>query len=178
LRNYNTHWRIAQANWTISHGLEKDSRSVRFIVTKDELLAWSGWNAEARKYISHCTQSVDIYELFSSYREHVQSFYAWHRGAVLAEYNEVLCPYLKYKRLYEGISTKINWNMIISHLPLTLNPLQYLSQYLPPNAVEHVLSLPHRSKEQADAAIRLADMEDFCDDTLREKVYLLFGVAR
>ena len=48
LRNYNTHWRIAQANWKISHNFEVKSRQARFLVTKTELLAWNGWNAMAR----------------------------------------------------------------------------------------------------------------------------------
>lgn len=178
LRNYNTHWRIAQANWTISYGREENSRQVRFLVTKAELLAWSSWNAKAKGYIEGIAESIDIYEVFSIYRAHVQKFYAWHRGAVLRRYNATLRPYLEYKRLYEGISKKYNWNMVISHAPKTLNPLQYLSQYLPQHAVERVLSLPHQSKQQVDELIRLLDMDEFCDDSLRDKVYALFSAAK
>ena len=139
LRNYNTHWRIAQANWTTSHGREANSRQARFLVTKDELLAWSGWNAAAKDYIDRVTEVVD---------------------------------------LYEGISKKYNWNMVISHVPKMLNPLQFLSQYLPSHSVERVLALPHQSKQQADEVIRLLDMDEFCDDELRDKVYALFGSAK
>lgn len=178
LRNYNTHWRIAQTNWTISQGREENSRQVRFHVTKADLLAWSGWNARAKEYIEGAGEAIDVYEVFSLYRTHVQKFYAWHRGAVLKEYNALLRPYLEYKRLYEGIQKKYSWNMVISHLPKDLNPLQYLSQYLPPHAVERVLALPHQSKQQADEVIKLLAMEDFCDTPLREKVYALFGVAK
>jgi len=178
LRNYNTHWRIAQTNWTISKGREADSRRARFIVTKTELLAWDGWKGKAKDYINSFTNSIDVYEVFSTYRKHVQTFYAWHSGAVLCEYSDILRPYLEYKRLYEGINKKYAWNAVISHLPKTLNPLQYLSRYLPPHGVERVLSLPHQSKQQVDELIRLLDMEEFCDDTLRDKVYALFNVAK
>lgn len=177
LRNYNTHWRIAQTNWNISYGRE-NSRKARFLVTKAELLAWSGWNAKAKSYIEGVDDSIDVYEVLATYRTHVQKFYAWHRGAVLRQYNAVLRPYLEYKRLYEGISKKYNWNLLISHAPKTLNPLQYLAQYLPPQAVERVLALPHQSKQQVDEVIRLLDMDEFCDDALRDKVYALFGVAK
>lgn len=177
LRNYNIHWRIAQANWTISQGRESNSRHARFIVTKDELLAWGGWTAKAKDYIDSAEEAVDVYELFSTYRKHIQDFYTWHRGAVLTKYNAELRSYLEYKRLYEGISKKYNWNLVISHLPKTLNPLQYLSQYLPPHAVERVLAMPHQSKRQADELISLLDMDEFCDDVLRNKVYALFGVS-
>jgi hypothetical protein len=175
LRNYNTHWRIAQANWTISQGREANSRQVHFIVEKAELLAWSGWNTAAKGYIKDVTEYVDLYEVFFNYRAHAQKFYAWHRGAVLSQYNAMLRPYLEYKRIYEGISKKYNWNMIISHVPKSLNPLQYLSQYLPSHAVDRVLALPHQSKKQADEVIRLLDLDEFCDEALRDKVYALFG---
>jgi hypothetical protein len=178
LRNYNTHWRIAQANWIISLGREENSRKARFLVTKAELLTWNGWNAKAKDYIEGVTESIDIYEVFFIYRAHVQNFYAWHRGAALRHYHTALRPYLEYKRLYDGISKKCNWNMVISHVPKTLNPLQYLSQYLPPHAVERVLALPHQSRRQVDEIIRLLDMDEFCDDPLRDKVYALFGAAK
>lgn len=178
LRNYNTHWRIAQTDWTISRGREENSRQARFLVTKAELLAWGGWNAKAKDYIEGVAESVDVYEVFYIYRTHVQKFYTWHRGAVLREYNATLRPYLEYKRLYEGISKKYHWNLVISHLPKTLNPLQYLGQYLPQQAVERVLALPHQSKQQVDELIRLLDMDEFCDEALRDKVYALFGAAK
>lgn len=174
LRNYNTHWRIAQANWEIFHDFEVSSRQARFLVTKAELLAWNGWNAMAKGYIERNKEVVDIYEVFSIYRSNAQRFYAWHRGAVLSQYNAILRPYLEYKRLYDGICKKYNWNMVISHVPKTLNPLQYLSRYLPSHAVERVLTFPHKSKQQADEIIRLLDMDEFCDEALRDKVYALF----
>lgn len=177
-RNYNTHWRIAQANWIIAHGRETNSRQARFLVTKAELLAWGGWKANARSYIEGFAESIDVYDVFSTYRACVQKFYAWHRGAALRQYNAILRSYLEYKRLYDGISKMYNWNLLISHAPKTLNPLQYLAWYLPPQAVERVLSLPHQSKQQVDELIRLLDMDEFCDDALRDKAYALFGVTK
>lgn len=178
LRNYNTHWRIAQANWVISHDFDAKSRHARFLVTKAELLAWDSWNAMAKGYIEGIKEAVDIYEVFSTYRDNAQSFYSWHRGAVLSQYNAILRPYLEYKRLYEGINKKYHWNMVISHVPKTLNPLQYLSRYLPSHAVERVLALPHQSKQQVDEIIRLLDLDEFCDEALRNKAYALFGAEK
>jgi hypothetical protein len=176
LRNYNTHWRIAQTNWTISQSHEANSRQVRFLVTKAELLAWNGWNAGAKDFIDRMIEVVDVYEVFSTYRSHAQKFYAWHRGAVLREYSATLRPYLEYKRLCEGVSKKHQWHMVLSHVPKTLNPLQFLSQYLPAQSIERVLALPHQSKLQADEVIKLLDMDEFCDDELRKKVHALFEV--
>ncbi|CAB3817599.1 hypothetical protein LMG1861_00079 [Achromobacter piechaudii] len=132
----------------------------------------------AKGYIEGIKEAVDIYEVFSTYRDNAQSFYSWHRGAVLSQYNAILRPYLEYKRLYEGINKKYHWNMVISHVPKTLNPLQYLSRYLPSHAVERVLALPHQSKQQVDEIIRLLDLDEFCDEALRNKAYALFGAEK
>ena len=64
--------------------------------------------------------------------------------------------------------------MVISHVPKTLNPYQYLSQYLTTQQVERLLVYEHRSEEQVDALIRMLDMEEFCDESLRQKILLLF----
>lgn len=174
LRNYNTHWRIAEANWSITYDCLIKSRQARFLVTREQLLAWDRWNKKARGFIEGIEEAVDIYEIFSVYRANVQKFYAWHRGAVLSEYNAILRQYLEYKRLYLGLTKRSSWNIVISQVPKTLNPLQYLSQYLPPRAVERVLALPHKSKKQVDEILILLDMDEFCDKALRDKMYALF----
>lgn len=177
LRNYNTHWRIAQANWSIEHDFQRQNREARFTVTKPELLRWDGWTGKAGEYISSASEKVDIYDVFSGYRKHVQSFYTWHRGAVLDQYANILQPYLEYKRLYEGIQRRGNWNLIISHAPKSLNPYQYIDRYLPKNEVERLLAYEHRSEAQVDALIKMLGMEEFCDDELRCKVLAMFKRA-
>jgi hypothetical protein len=174
LRNYNTHWRIAQTHWVISHNFQSEGREARFRVTKPELLAWSGWTLPAREFIERADEAIDIYQLFSNYRRHVQSFYAWHKGRVLDHYADTIRQYLEYRRLYEGISKKYEWNLVISHAPKTLNPYQYVGRYLSKNQVARLLAYPHRSEEQVDALIRMLDMEEFCDEALRAKILTLF----
>lgn len=174
LRNYNAHWRIAQTNWVIQHDFRQHSREARFMVTKSELLGWDGWTAKAREYVATGSNTVDIYDLFSQYRKQVQSFYAWHRGAVLDEYTSILRPYLEYKRLYEGIQKRFHWNLLISHAPKALNPFQYIGRYLPIHQFERLLTQEHRSEAQVDALIKMLGMEEFCDEELRQKVLALF----
>lgn len=177
LRNYNTHWRIAQTHWIIRHDFRSNTREARFAVTKSELLLWEGWTAKASEYISAASDAIDVYAAFSTYRKHVQSFYAWHRGAVLDEYADALQRYLEYKRMYEGLQKKYSWNLVIGHAPKGLNPYQYIGQYLPRRQFERLLAYPHRSVEQVDALIQMLDMEEFCDEPLRQKVVELFRGA-
>lgn len=174
LRNYNTHWRAAQANWVIQTETKSKAFQARFNVTKGELLKWDGWSSGARQYIDRGSENIDVYELFAEYREHVHSFYAWHKGAVLDAYAEVLRPYFEYKRLYVGLQKKYTWNLIISHAPKTVNPYQYLDRYLPRHQLERLLAYEHRSDAQLTALIQMVGMEDFCDEAMYKKLAALF----
>lgn len=174
LRNYNTHWRVAEANWVIQTAAKSKTRQARFRITKSELLKWDGWTSSARQYIDCGSEEIDVYELFSEYRKHVQSFYAWHKGAVLDAYAGVLQPYFEYKRLYEGLQKKYTWNLIISHAPKTVNPYQYLDQHLPRHQLERLLAYEHRSDAQVKALLQMVGMEDFCDEAMYEKLAALF----
>lgn len=169
LRNYNTHWRIAEANWQISTDFTTKTRKFQFLITKDELLQWEKWTLQAKNFIAQTEVALDVYELFVNYRKQVHSFYAWHKAAVLDQYAETLRPYFEYKRLYEGFQKKSNWNLLLSIGPKTLNPYEFLSRYLSQMQLERLLAYEHRSEEQVDAVIRMLGMEDFCDDALRRK---------
>lgn len=173
-RNYNTHWRIAQTNWQITHDFQEKKREARFQVTKEELLAWSGWTSKAREFIDQSKDTMDVYELFAGYREYVEKFYAWHKGAVLDEYSGVVGTYLEHKRLYEGLSKKFEWNLVLTRARKDINPYQYIGRYLPKQKLKRLLAYQHRSEEQVEALIRMLDMEDFCDEDLRRKLFALF----
>jgi hypothetical protein len=173
-RNYNTHWRVAEANWNIHSDFQTGGRATRFIVSKPELLRWDGWCQEAKKYIAEAPGHIDVYDVFSGYRGHAQQFYSWHRGTVLSQYASTYQPYLEYKRLHEGLQKKYHWNMILSHAPKTLNPYEYLVRYLTKPQFETLLALEHRSADQVDALIQMLGMSDFCDASLREKALSLF----
>lgn len=174
LRNYNTHWRVAQANWVIQTEAQSKTREVRFRVTKCELQKWDKWSVNARQYIECVSDAIDVYELFSEYRKHVQSFYAWHKGAVLDGYAAFLQPYFEYKRLYEGLQKKYTWNLIISHAPKAINPYQYLDQYLSRHQLERLLAYEHRSEAQVEALLQMVGMKEFCDEPMYEKLLALF----
>ena len=68
--------------------------------------------------------------------------------------------------------------MVLSHAPQTLNPYEYLGQYLPKRQFETLLALEHRSADQVDALIEMLGMRDFCDAALRTKALLLFRGPR
>ncbi|WP_212625709.1 hypothetical protein [Pseudomonas sp. PP3] len=175
LRNFSSHWRIAEANWQINYDFQTGLRVASFRVSEEELLAWDGWSAKAKTYIKDASGSVDVFQIFAQYKKHVQEYYRWHKGALLDTYSSILRPYFEYTRIHEGLRQMLKWNMILSHFKPDMNPYQYLAQYLSSKQIELVLSYEHRSEQQVDALIKILDMEDFCDAQLRRKAMHAFG---
>ncbi|SQG10256.1 hypothetical protein [Stenotrophomonas maltophilia] len=177
-RNYNTHWRVAEANWRISKDLGTGAREARFVISTKELKRWSGWCRRANEYIARASDPLDVHRIFSEYRRSVHDFYSWHRGAVLDQYASVYQPYLEHRRLYDGLQKKYYWNMLISRRSESINPFAHLGRYLSKRQVERVLALEHRSAAQIDTIIEMMGMNEFCSPEFRAKVFALFRMGR
>ncbi|TWQ40880.1 hypothetical protein FQJ89_03620 [Xanthomonas vasicola] len=173
-RNYNTHWRVAEANWNIIHDFETRAREVRFFITQKELFRWTGWNTGAKEYIAKSSDPVDVRHIFSQYRKCVHRFYSWHWGEVLSRYAETYQPYLYYKRVLRGIRKKLLWNMLLTHAPKDANPYAYIGKYLSKEQIEKLLALQSRSEAQVDALIEMLDMHELCGPEMRAKAVSIF----
>lgn len=174
LRNYNSHWRIAEANWRIDYDFEKGSRVTRFVVIRDNLLAWGRWTSEARAFIESSDNYIDVGAALAEYAKQVKAFYEWHKGVVLINYAETLTRYFDYKRTHDGLNRRMSWNAILGHVPQGLNPFQYLARYLTTEQIEKIMSFELGSEAQIQALISTLDMEKFCDAQLMDKVRKLF----
>lgn len=177
LRNFSSHWRIAQANWIIRGDIKNGTRTASFVISKDELLEWEDWGSKAKKYIEEADGDIDIREIFTQYKKYVQQYYCWHKGALLDAYSSILQPFFEYKKLHKGLQQQLMWNMILSNFNPEMNPYQYLARYLSNNQIELILSYEHRSEQQVDALIKILNMEDFFDAQLRAKAMRVFGVS-
>lgn len=177
LRNFNTHWRIAEANWSINYDMENGTRTAHFQINKEDLLAWSSWTANAKKYIQDLDGSVDLYEILTAYKKQAQTYYAWHKGAVIDQNAQALQQYFEYTKIHEGLRQFQKWNMILSHVKIGTNPYQYLAKFLSPSQIEAVLSYPKHSELQVDALIRAVDIYQICDKNLKNKLMKVFSVS-
>ena len=177
LRNFSSHWRMAQANWVIKMNFENGTRVACFVVSKEELLEWGDWGSKAKKYIEEKQDDIDLYEVFTEYKKHVQQYYDWYKGALINVYSSILQPFFQYKKIHEGLNQKMMWNMILSNFRPEMNPYQYLARYLSSNQIELILSYNYRSEQQVNALIKMLNMEDFCDDQLKAKAMRVFGVS-
>ncbi|MCC8617671.1 hypothetical protein [Xanthomonas vesicatoria] len=174
LRNYNTHWRIAEANWMITHDFKRGVREASFVMEKKELLRWSDWNAGARAYLANAPETIDIRQVFSDYRRSVQHFYEWHRGEVISQYADSYQPYLEYKRIVSGIRKRILWNDVLSQSRVTSNPYVQLAKYIPKHQVENLLALDGRIDKQVESLMEMVCLQEFCDSDLRGKALAFF----
>jgi hypothetical protein len=177
LRNFNTHWRIAEANWLIKYEMKTGARTAHFQIDKKDLLAWSNWTADAKKYIQSIDGSVDVYEILTTYKRQAQAYYEWHKGAAIKQNAKALQQYFEYKNIHEGIRQYQKWNMLLSRARNDTNPYQYLARLLSLNQIESVLSYPNHSEQQVDALIRAVDTYQICDKTLKEKIMKVFSVS-
>lgn len=177
LRNFNTHWRIAEANWSIKYDMESGTRTAHFQIDKKDLLAWSNWTANAKKYIQELEDSVDVYKILATYKKQAQAYYAWHKSAVIEQNAEALQQYFEYTRIHEGLRQYQKWNMLLSHAKSDTNPYQYLAKFLSNSQIESVLSYPKQSEQQMDALIRTVDTYQICDQNLKAKLMKVFSVS-
>jgi hypothetical protein len=177
LRNFNTHWRIAEANWSINYDMENGTRTVHFQISKEDLLAWRNWTAKAKHYIQSLDGSVDVYEILTTYKKQAQAYYTWHKGVVIEQNAQSLQIYFEYTRIHEGLRQYQKWNMLLSHVKNDTNPYQYLAKFLSNSQIESVLSYPMHSEQQVDALIRAVDIYQICDKNLKAKLMKIFSVS-
>lgn len=178
LRNFSTHWRIAQASWQIDYDLQTRVRTAHFIIGKEKLLAWEGWAAKAKEYIHQSGDRIDLLKTLTQYKKNVQQYYSWHKGAVLDQHASSLQRFFEYKRMHAGLLQYMKWNMILSHATSNLNPYQYLAQHLTNSQIELVLSHQHRSEQQVDALIKLIDLHEICDENMKSKLMKVFSATQ
>ncbi|MFY9963341.1 hypothetical protein [Pseudomonas sp.] len=170
LRNYNSHWRIAKADWRIDYDFTVHTRTVKFLCAKEDLLKWDDWTVPSKIYIENCGENVDIYKAFSQYKNQVQQYYSWKKGMVLDRYSSILQPFFKYKRMHEGLQQARNWNSLLSSASSSSNPYQFIVQNFDRTQIETLLSYERNSEQQIEALIRTINMADFFDENLRNKI--------
>lgn len=172
LRNFSSHFQIAETNWEITN--KNDAENITFLLNQSDLLTWDGWNSSAKSFISTNHEKIDIYYIFSEYVKKTELFYSWHKAAVISKYNIPITQHLTHIKWLNQIKSKTAWNMIINHVPKNKDAYTYIDRYLSKEQMEDVLSYPYKSKEQVDRLIQLIDVHEICDASMKEKLYSIF----
>ena len=81
LRNYSLHYQLPLANARFEAYREKldqpFSERLSFVLIRDQLLTWQGWNSRTREYLNSVDKEIDISGLIDSYFQLVYSFHDW-----------------------------------------------------------------------------------------------------
>ncbi|CAK2149394.1 hypothetical protein EDB74_102296 [Vibrio crassostreae] len=169
LRNYILHVKIVEANWVISRDFKKQTRDVNFYFYIDDLNKYKDWKSAAKQFLEHHGEKVDVYETFFKYLECVKKYYAWHRNAVLTEYNEQIQRHLSYENVLNGIKSETRWGFIVANLKTRQELLSTLTKYLSKEQLRLVLACEGGSLQQLDMVLSVTDTFDVFSDQLKEK---------
>ncbi|MDH4186478.1 MAG: hypothetical protein OEV08_05745 [Nitrospira sp.] len=177
LRTYISHRRVLEAQWEVQRPAE-GPQEVRFLLRREDLLAYGAWPSEAREYIKQYPEGIDPEHLFEMYGTRVDAFHEWYREAFARAAQPALSEYRQYLDLLDRLGSRSNWNLLVDiGVKQGLDPYSYLTQYLTPQELTAVSQLPKRSIEQVDRIIQIVDTRGACDEALRNNIYRLFKVA-
>lgn len=175
LRNYIVHSCMTDVDW--QRTFSASGKETRFLLRREILLKWDGWDKRARDFINKFPQGIDIDALFNSYRTRVIKYHDWLHGEVARVSEPMLSEYREYERMLNGFETQSWWNLLLEQvLTRHLDPFTYLDRYLTKEELAEVLTLPRRSCDQIERIIEILDEYGSCDEKLRKKVYLAFGI--
>ena len=169
LRNYILHVKIAEANWVISRDFKNKTRSVNFYFHIDDLKKHKDWKPNAKLFLDHHGDKVDVYNIFSTYLKCVKKYYAWHKNAVLIEYHKPIQRHLSNEYLLNGIKSNIRWNFIIANLKTRQELLVTLTKYLSEEQLKLVHACEVGSSQQLSMIFAVTDTFGSFTDQLKEK---------
>lgn len=171
------HVTLHEPNWQLTSG-RSEERTTRFLLHQNQLQRVDKYSAMAKQYVSDHPKGIDVGLLVSQYRDEVNSLHAWLRNEVESVAQDMLTDYRRCQRIVRAAGSRSWWRLILSQVVIQANrdPYAYLDQYLTPDEMREVLSLPHRSKLQVDRIVELVDDEGACDAELRDLVYRAFKV--
>jgi hypothetical protein len=176
LREYVSHFQITEVDWQRTYSA--DGKQTQFLLRRDVLLQWDGWNKEDRVFIDRYPDGIDVKRLFINYRTCVERFQAWFHGEVARISEPQLSEYREYERILKGFGTRAWWNLILERVAIEhLDPFTFLDRYLTKSELDEVLALPRKSRVQIDRIIEILDEYGSCDEELRGKVYRSFGIS-
>lgn len=171
------HVTLHEPSWQLTSGAD-DNRKTRFLIHPEQLRRAGEYHALAKQFVANNPGGIDVASLVLVYSEEVNALHTWLRGAVEAAASEILADLRRCRRIVAAVGSRTWWRLILSQVVIQggRDPYAYLDQYLSPEEMWQVQSLPHRSKLQVDRIVELVDDESACNAELRELVYKAFGV--
>ncbi|BCS86826.1 hypothetical protein [Pseudodesulfovibrio sediminis] len=177
LRNEMSHSWFPPVGWKVFQSIQ-EGQSVAFEFDCSQLLRYGDFNRIAKEFILASGSGIDVVCLFESYAQKVESLYSWLANVIDDYLPESVHEYRKCVKVQKAYSSRCLWRVLIEQvgIPKKVDPYEHLDRHLTKAELGEVLALPRQSKQQVDRIIQFVDEHDACDDSLRLKVYQLFGV--
>lgn len=178
LRNDLIHVTLHQPSWQLTSGRNEEPTS-KFMLWPDQLTRSNEYTALARAYVRDHPKGIDLGVLIDEYVRDVTEFHEWLNDALNNSAGSLVADYRRCSNRINAVSSCSWWNIIFRQVVLAgkRDPYQYLDQYLTPQELVDVNSLPGRSKAQIDRIIELVDEFGACDLELRALIYKAFGAS-
>ena len=80
LRQYTQHYRLPTVATSLSMDIEQQTMKCGVSLRRDELLAFTSWSHAAKDFLGGCSESIELLDVLTQYRDHVNAFDAWFRG--------------------------------------------------------------------------------------------------
>lgn len=175
LRNVICHQEFPEVHWQITYATEHDAD---FVLPVRNLESMGSFNAKTLAYVKRWPDGIRLRLLTDNYAKRVNGFYAWLQGQIEANLPVALQDYRGIVQVCRANAARCTFRLVLEQIKgKNINPYEHLHKYLLPDDLRAAMALPMRSREQIEFIIARADEYGACDDEIREKVYLLFGVT-
>jgi hypothetical protein len=103
LRNYTLHFGLPPV--ILNEKVEKNIETRQFMLSKDDLLEYSGWNSSHKNFINNYEGDLNIISIINLYQESIRKFYDWFYKSIEEKYKSQLKEFddlaKKHNQLYE-----------------------------------------------------------------------------
>lgn len=174
-----THVTLHRPRWEFRAGAPEE-RATRLLISPEQLERRGDYHTAARQFLAENEKGIDIGALVAAYSTEVNELHAWFTGEVKRIAAGQLNEYRRARCISNAVGTRAFWKLILSQMVIAQkrDPYAYLGQFLTAAEIEQISTLPHRSEQQVDAIIEIADEEGACNAELRSLLYQAFDTGR
>lgn len=177
LRRYCQHYRAPNLNVTTSWE-SGDARPTRtFRLLREDLEAFDGWSATARKYLVTAGNEIDILRVTTEYRDKIISFYTWFQARQQEIHREDIERYREQERklFLLILEDKLENAFAKSEQGIPHRKDEIFASVFTSKEFEEIERIPRDSQERPSRAIELLEQRFFLiPQEMKEQIISLY----
>jgi hypothetical protein len=190
LRTITHHIDVLEPEWKMTHRFG-EAEEITFQLDRNELQAViesakaeSGKykiNKAGRAYLDDAPDEINIRNIYRQYFERANAFHDWFTYQLEKEPPSELEDLQCCLKANSDNAARTWWKALLvnwlRNWETPPNPYSHLSRYLTEAQIKEVYQLPPKSKQQVDKVIEFIDVDNACDEEIRELAYEMFARA-